>query len=123
MGRGEAFDHHDDEALTLGSLLRLEREARGLSQQQMAEKLGSCRAHLSKLERDQIMHPSPRLLLRVSKRLHIPIEDLYALTGILVSADLPDLGPYLRAKHPDWPDLAVTELMDFCNFIKDKYSL
>ncbi len=109
--------------MTLGDMLRQHREAAGLPVAEMAVQLQISGPHLSRLERDEIAHPSPGLLLRITKRLGIRPENIYALTGVLLPSDLPDLLPYLRAKHPDWPDLVVAELDDYYAYLKHRHSL
>jgi transcriptional regulator with XRE-family HTH domain len=108
---------------TLGGVLRQHREEAGLTITEMAARLEVSAPHLSRLERDGITRPSMELLLRITRYSGISSEDLYALTGVLLPADLPDFIPYLRAKHPDWPDSVVTELDDFRDFLKTRYSL
>jgi len=116
-------DHHDGIVLTLGDLLKSRREAAGLSLTQMAAQLGISRTYLSRLERGIYAHPSSRILNQMAKHLDIRTEDLCAITGWILPTDLPSFGPYLRAKHPDWPALVITELDDFCDFLQHKYSL
>ena len=123
MGYITESDLHKVGASTLGDLLRSRRETAGLSLTEMAAKLGISRPYLSRLERGEYSNPSPKVLIQLSKSLDILAEDLYAMTGCLLPADLPSFVPYLRAKHPDWPDLVIAELDDFCDFLKQKYSL
>jgi hypothetical protein len=78
--------------------------------------------HLPPRERAEAAHPSAELLLRIIKCGVIRPENLYALTGLLLPTDLPDLIPYLHAKHPDWPDLMIVELDHYCGYLKTKYS-
>jgi transcriptional regulator with XRE-family HTH domain len=123
MGQRKQSDRHEIRAAALGDLLKAEREAAGLSLTQMAMKLGISQPYLSRLERGEYAHPSPEILLRIAECLKIRAEDLYALTGLVHPTDLPNFVPYLRAKHPDWPDMVITELDDFCDFLKHKYFL
>jgi transcriptional regulator with XRE-family HTH domain len=119
----EVSDHRKPNVAALGELLRVRRETAGLSLNQMALKLGISRPYLGRLESGECEHPAPAKLSKMARCLDVPLEDLYALAGITPPTDLPDLCPYLRAKHPDWPELAITELNDFCDFLKHKYSL
>jgi transcriptional regulator with XRE-family HTH domain len=123
MGQGNQSGRRDEQVHSLADLLRLRREAAGLSQAQLATELGVSRPYLTRLEHGTYSHPSLKILIRMVNRLSIPIEDLYALTGILLPTDLPNFGSYLRTKHPEWPEQVVTELVDFYNFVRDKYSL
>lgn len=116
-------DHHDGTAQSLGSLVKAEREAFGLSLTELAAQVGISRPYLSRLERSEYAHPSVRVLTQLSKRLDIHREDLYALAGYTLPTDLPELGPYLEAKHPEWPDEARVQLEGFYEYLRQKYEL
>ena len=117
-------DRHNVRACdSLGSLLKNGREALGLTQAQLAAQLGVTRPYLSRLERGEYANPSGRVLAQLANRLGIPIEDLYGLTGYALPRDLPNFGPYLRAKHNDWPEQALREIETFYEFVLEKYSL
>jgi transcriptional regulator with XRE-family HTH domain len=123
MTMRKPLGHHEKLPPTLADLLRSRREAAGLTVTEMAAKLSVSRPHLARLESGEHKHPSPALLGRMSERLNIKPEDLYALTGCMPPTDLPGFIPYLRALHPDWPDDVITELDDFHDFLRYKYSL
>ena len=123
MGQQKEADRHKSSATTLGELLRSRREVAGLSLTQMAARLGISRPYLSRLERGVYANPSTKLLVHLAKGLDIRAEDLYAITGCLLPTDLPSLVPYLRAKHPDWPDRILVQVEDYCDFLKEKYLL
>jgi|ERR1017187_7157654 transcriptional regulator with XRE-family HTH domain len=115
-------DHRSNGDKALGNLLRDGRLAAGLSKRALAEKLAVSRPYLSRLERGEYNHPAPPILARISKCLDIRIEDLYAIVGYMVPSDLPNFEPYVRAKHPNWPDGAIRELESFYDYLKHKYS-
>jgi transcriptional regulator with XRE-family HTH domain len=117
------LDRREPGVAALGDFLRARREKAGLSMTQMAERLGISRPQLGRLERGESEHPTPTTLSKIARCLDVPLEDLYALAGVMLPTDLPDLCPYLHAKHPDWPNLVITELDDYCDFLKRKYSL
>jgi transcriptional regulator with XRE-family HTH domain len=123
MKQKRVSGHHESDVASLGDLLRVRREAAGLSLNQMALKLGISRPYLGRLESGECEHPAPAILNKMARCLDIPLEDLYALAGITLPTDLPDLCPYLRAKHPDWPEPVITQINNYCDFLKDKYSL
>jgi transcriptional regulator with XRE-family HTH domain len=123
MGQKQASDRRESGVAALGDLLKSRREATGLSLTQMAKRFGISRTYLGRLERGEYGHPAPEILTRIGKCLDLRLEDLYALAGITLPSDLPEFGPYLLAKHPDWPKLVITELDDYCDFLKHKYSL
>lgn len=116
-------DRPNPPAGPLGELIGAKREAAGLTLTQLAVQLGVCRPYLSKLEHGEYAHPSPRVLMQLAKWLDISHDDLYAITGYMLPSDLPSFGPYLRAKHAEWPDHALQELENFYEFLKHKYSL
>ena len=115
--------HHSSGNSALGRLLRDRREAEGLTRTELAAEVGISRQYLSKLESGEHERPSSRVLNLIAKRLNISVEDAYAITGYTLPRDLPDFGPYLRAKHVDWPDHALKELEVFYDYLKYKYSL
>lgn len=114
---------HSTGGSPLGNLIRSKREAAGLTLTQFAAELAVSRPYLSRLERGEYTHPSSRVLAQIVKRLDISVEDVYALTGYMLPKDLPSFGPYLRAKHADWPEAALQELETFYDFLKQKYSV
>lgn len=114
--------HHEKHPPTLARLLKSEREAAGLTRQEMADQLGVSRPHLTRLEAGQHKQPSPALLGRIAKRLDVSPDDLYALAGYLPSDELPSFVPYLRAMHPEWPDSVITMLGDIHDCLSCKYS-
>ena len=107
----------------LGDLIKSKREAAGLTLTQLAQELAVSRSYLYRLERGAYTHPSSRVLAHLIKRLDISVEDAYAVTGYILPNDLPNFGPYLRAKHADWPEEALQQLENFYDFLKNKYSL
>jgi transcriptional regulator with XRE-family HTH domain len=119
----EKSDRLNPPAGPLGELIRTKRAAAGLTLTQLAVQVGVCRPYLSRLERGEYAHPSPRVLAQLAKWLDISHEDLYAITGYMLPSDLPSFGPYLRAKHAEWPDHVLQELDSFYDFLKHKYSL
>lgn len=123
MGRGNRSDRHDGLGPALGLLLKARREAAELSLHQLSIRTGVSSQYLSRLERGQYANPSLRILTQLARNLDICAEDLYAVTGCILPVDLPSFAPYLRAKHPDWPEVVVRELMDFYSFLKQKHSL
>lgn len=114
---------HSTGGSPLGDLIKSKREAAGLTLTQLASAIGVSRLYLSRLERGEYAHPSSRVLTQLVKQLDISVDDAYAVTGYTLPADLPSFGPYVRAKHSDWPDVALQELESFYDFLKQKYSV
>jgi transcriptional regulator with XRE-family HTH domain len=123
MEHPDQSGRHNGRATSIEDLLKTGRAAAGLSQAELAAKIGVSRPYLSRLERGEYTHPSPLVLARIAQVVHISIDDLYAITGGLLPHDLPSFGPYMHAKHPTWPDTVCQSLEDFYEFVKDKYHL
>lgn len=88
-----------DKPSTLGEYLRVERERAGLSQRQLASRVGIHNSYLARLEGGENDSPSAELLQRIAEVLEISSTDLLAFIGVKPSEGLPDLAPYLRAKY------------------------
>ncbi len=123
MREGNQSGRRNEAALRLGELLKSGRAAAGLTLTEAAARMGVSRTYLSRLERAEYLHPSMALLGRMAQVLNMRIEDLYAVAGQIPPTDLPSLGPYLRAMHPDWPSEAIVEVAKFCDYVEHRYSL
>jgi transcriptional regulator with XRE-family HTH domain len=100
-----------DEPSTLGEYLRGERERAGLSQRQLASRVGIHNSYLARLENGETANPAADLLQRISDVLEINSTDLFAFIGVKPPEGLPDLAPYLRAKyHMD--ETAIREMAE-----------
>ena len=104
----------------LGCLVKEKREAAGISQGELARQLRLTASYVSRLERGKFRQPKPSVLMALADRINIDINDLYAVTGCLLSTELPSFAAYLHAKHPNWPEGAIEELTDYYEFIKQK---
>jgi transcriptional regulator with XRE-family HTH domain len=81
--------------------LKLEREARGWSQSQLAERSGVAKASISKIERGE-MSPSAGLLVRLAAAFDL------TLAALLVRAERGEAGRLTRAAdQPVWRDPAT----------------
>jgi transcriptional regulator with XRE-family HTH domain len=105
----------------LGTFIKKARLAANLTQAQLAWQLEISRPFLSQLERGEYLQPSPSILQNIATVLDISIEDLYAMTGYTLPSGLPEYPAYLHAKHPELPVEAVQELVNFFDFIRQKY--
>src|ERR1044071_3433554 len=76
---------------TLGEYLKSARERAGLSQRQLANRVGIHYSYLSRLESGENGSPSAEVLQ--------DIADLLAFIGVKPAEGLPELAPYLRAKY------------------------
>lgn len=123
MRQEEPFDRHKRQASPLGRLFRETRAAHGLSQRELANAIGVSREVVTKLENGTCQSLSPGPLMRFAKRFEVNPADLYAITGWLLPTDLPDFTAYLQARHPDWPEQYIDEVIAFYDFVKHKHSL
>jgi DNA-binding XRE family transcriptional regulator len=62
-------------AATLGQKIRAAREARGLTQAELAERASVAQGYLSYLEQDQ-REPSLSIAARIARELNIPLDEL-----------------------------------------------
>lgn len=88
-----------DETSTLAEYLRLAREQVGMSQRQLASRVGIHNSYLARLESGETANPAAELLQRIADVLEISSTDLLAFIGVKPAEGLPDLAPYLRAKY------------------------
>ena len=96
---------------TLAEYLRTAREQSGISQRQLASRVGIHHSYLARLESGETANPAADVLQRIADVLEISSTDLLAFIGVKPVEGLPDLAPYLRAKyHLDEAD--VRELAD-----------
>lgn len=96
---------------TLGEYLRSSREQTGISQRQLAGRVGIHNSYLARLENGETANPSADLLQRIADVLEISSTDLLAFIGVKPPEGLPELAPYLRAKyHMD--DTAIREIAE-----------
>ena len=87
------------EPSTLGEYLRAARERAGMSQRQLANRVGIHNSYLARLENGETVNPAADLLQRIADVLEISSADLLAFIGVKPPDGLPDLAPYLRAKY------------------------
>jgi transcriptional regulator with XRE-family HTH domain len=113
--------HHDGQPSFVGNLIHEDREKADLSLSQYAAIVGVSRTYLSRLEREIYTHPSPDILVEISKARGISLADLFLAAGYQVPSELPSLVPYLRAIHPTWPDDAIADCTRFCGYVEHEY--
>jgi len=96
---------------TLAEYLRTAREKAGISQRQLASRVGIHNSYLARLESGETANPAAELLQRIADVLEISSTDLLAFIGVKPSEGLPELAPYLRAKY-QLDEAAVRELAE-----------
>ena len=94
---------------TLAECLRTAREQAGISQRQLASRVGIHNSYLARLESGETANPAAELLQRIADVLEISSTDLLVFIGVKPSEGLPELAPYLRAKY-QLDEAAVREL-------------
>lgn len=88
-----------EDASTLAQYLKNAREQAGLSQRQLAARVGLHHSYLARLESGEHDSPSAELLQRIADELEISSTDLLVFIGVKPPDGLPELEPYLRAKY------------------------
>lgn len=88
-----------DASSTLGEYIKTNREAAGLSQRQLAARIGIHHSYLARLESGENDSPAAEVLQRIADELEIRSTDLFAFIGVTPPEGLPELAPYLRAKY------------------------
>jgi HTH-type transcriptional regulator, competence development regulator len=93
---------------SIGAVLKLARELRGLSAVEAARAAGISAAYLSKLENDAVKKPSPPVLHRLSEALAVPYAELMRLSG------------YVLPVSPDAEQVATVETALFADLTEDE---
>lgn len=110
------------DGVKLGEYIKGQREGLGISQRQLAGRIGVHHSYLARLESGDYAQPSPAVLHRLAEALDLDPEDLFALAGHVVPRELPSFAPYLRAKY-DISDQAARELSDYFRFMTERYNI
>lgn len=84
---------------SLGEYIKTHREAAGISQRQLAQRIGIHHSYLARLESGANDSPAAEVLQRIADVLEISSTDLFAFIGVKPPDGLPELAPYLRAKY------------------------
>jgi len=88
----------------LGYEIRKAREAKGMSQTQLASLLNTSRASVGLLETGGTIYPRMDRLTAIAEILNVPVEPLYELAGIKMSDAAPGQLAWL-AEQLDRPNL------------------
>jgi transcriptional regulator with XRE-family HTH domain len=70
---------------TFGQALRELRRSKGLSQRNLAEKVGVDFSYISKIENDRLSPPAADTIVEICNALEVPVEELLALKGKIPS--------------------------------------
>jgi HTH-type transcriptional regulator, competence development regulator len=87
------------QASTLAEYLKAARERAGLSQRQLASRVGIHNSYLARLESGENGSPAAELLQTIADVLEISSTNLLAFIGVKPAEGLPEFAPYLRAKY------------------------
>lgn len=110
------------QATSLGAFITTHRLRAGLTIPALAERAGLDKSAVMRLERGDILRPTPDKLERLATALDVEPEDLFALAGYLATSTLPDFAPYLRAKLAgELPDEALKQLEDYYELLRHRY--
>ena len=120
MKNSQLHDPHSTGA-RIGLLVRHEREAAGLSLTTLALETGLSRTFLSRLERGEFADVKVAVLVKLTHRFPLTVAEFCATTGCNLSTDLPGIEAYLRARHPEWPAAAVSQVADYCRYNEARY--
>lgn len=100
-----------DAPSSLAEYLRTERERAGISQRQLASRVGIHHSYMARLESGETANPAAELLQQIADVLEISSADLLGFIGVKPPEGLPELAPYLRAKyHMD--EAAIREMAE-----------
>lgn len=108
---------------SLQSLLVRLREASGLSIRQLEARSGVNRSIISRLERSEVLSPTPETLIRLAEALGADASELLMAAGYTATraAALPSFRPYLRAKYGHLPPGAQAELAAYLERLEADY--
>lgn len=100
----------DKDRQNLANIIRVRRQALGLSASEVARRAGIAKGTVTRLELGEIANPQTDSLRTIADALQIPLTNLLAASRVLRGSDLPTLQPYLRTKFKDMPEDAVIEI-------------
>ncbi len=101
---------NEEQAKTLGELLRQKREALGLSTRQLGRLADVDGVTILRFEQGAYAAPRPDKLARVAEALGMTLADVYAMADYAVPTDLPSFTPYLRTKYRDLPSEDIDKI-------------
>lgn len=105
----------------LGEYLRHHRQRLGYSLRQAAKLVGIDFTYLGKLEQGLYRHPNPEHLQALARVLEVDPEELLTVAAYEGRDDVPSVTPYLRAKHPELPEAALTQIAEYVEFMAARH--
>ena len=107
----------------LGKYLRSEREARGWSARDLAERSGVPDSTIVRIESGFIATPRPDKLSKLARALELSLAEVYGRAQYSVPEGLPTLGPYLQAKYPQLPAAAVDQIQAYVERVAKRHGV
>jgi len=104
--------------LTLGERLKTARKAKGLTQDKLAEKIGTSRGVITNLEHNKIETPQPLIINALCEVLEINREWLLTGTGEMLSSDAIKSTNVLSEIYSISKDLSEIEQLYILDVIK-----
>jgi transcriptional regulator with XRE-family HTH domain len=112
-----------EQSRRLGTWLRQRRHEVGLSTIQLAKRVNTTDATITRIEQGAFAAPDPHKLSRIAEALDLSLADVYAMAGYAVPDDLPSFQPYLRRKYRGLPPKAVAELERYFGELAARYGI
>ena len=110
-------------AKQLGKYLRAEREARGWSARELAERSGVPDSTIVRIESGFIASPRPDKLSKIARALGLSLAEVYGRAEYSVPEGLPTLRPYLRAKYRDLPPEAAEQIQAYAERLAKRHGV
>lgn len=114
---------NQDQAKSLGQLLRQRRQEMGLSQRKLAALAHMRDSSIVRLEHGKFAAPSPGKLSQLAIALQLSVADVFTRAGYFVPGELPSFEAYLQAKYPLLPKSGVAELLSNFKKLQVRYGL
>src|SRR5271154_558608 len=108
-----------EQARALGTFIRENRTALGLSTRALAARCGVDMATIVRLEQGAFVEPRPDTLRAVAEALDLGVAQVFAKADYTVPSEM--MVPYLRTKHRDLPPEAISELERYAAKLGRRY--
>lgn len=102
----------NDSGAALRDVVRQRRDALGLSQEELAERIGVTQEAISRIERGATSTPRRDTLERLARGLGVPLADLYIAAGIARGAGEAKRVVAALPPEPDSPRAQLLKLID-----------
>jgi transcriptional regulator with XRE-family HTH domain len=102
-----------DQAKSLGQLLRRRRRELGLSQRKLAALAHMSDSSIARLEHGRFSAPRPAKLSMLATALNLSRADIFVHAGYFVPEELPSFATYLKAKYPELSAKTQSQLVRY----------